>query len=548
MMVPRAFLYTSASPNTRTGEKDGRVVSSMRRKSATTGPIRGATAQEIAATLDIPYNTPSPPTASTPSALPAPTDPVVIPQSRRSSRGETAQNSARRRLSKTDTIVTVIRDGDLTDDNTESSPSPKPQARTVAELLAVTKITPPRRMRWRQRRDFRSESLAEDFNRLLVEDIKSRDDGVVTGSFGHGFLDILLSPPNEETTEEDEVLEAKGIRGSPSSARSISTESMPSLLTDDESTTSASVPFTPAVGRKSIQDRRARMLLTSEDCLSDHPLLPNIALDPPLRSISSPDSLLSHQLKSPPRRPPPIPHTSSSSFKSNLTASLRALKTAAQSVSNFTSSSTRQEDFITRSLFSPQMTDDRRPSPSEEPPSPALRRYLNPVPVPLVPTDLYMYNEHPVQPTPRSPQNQNSKSPPTSVPCTASIQLQTYRRSHRPSSSNASADTATAPPVFAAPISEATSTSALSSELYSVSGPPPRQREPRENSDFLRMVVCEMEMRRKGKFRDDVAGRARIWLPARKVEKGAEKGRGKGDGVDAGGGVPKRWVALLPGE
>lgn len=55
-----------------------------------------------------------------------------------------------------------------------------------------------------------------------------------------------------------------------------------------------------------------------------------------------------------------------------------------------------------------------------------------------------------------------------------------------------------------------------------------RQREPRENADFLRVVVLEMNMRRKGKLDDAVAGRARIWLPPRE-----QKER-----------LPRRWTSI----
>jgi hypothetical protein len=63
----------------------------------------------------------------------------------------------------------------------------------------------------------------------------------------------------------------------------------------------------------------------------------------------------------------------------------------------------------------------------------------------------------------------------------------------------------------------------------------PRQREPRENSDFLRVIVLEMCMRKAGKLSDDGMGRARIWLPPRECSKREE-------GVEIG--VPKRWRAM----
>jgi hypothetical protein len=52
--------------------------------------------------------------------------------------------------------------------------------------------------------------------------------------------------------------------------------------------------------------------------------------------------------------------------------------------------------------------------------------------------------------------------------------------------------------------------------LHTVSGPDVvKQREPRENPDFLRVLVAEMNMRRAGKFEADATGRARMWVEAR---------------------------------
>jgi hypothetical protein len=42
-----------------------------------------------------------------------------------------------------------------------------------------------------------------------------------------------------------------------------------------------------------------------------------------------------------------------------------------------------------------------------------------------------------------------------------------------------------------------------------------KQREPRENPDFLRVLVGEMNMRRAGKFEADAAGKARMWIEGR---------------------------------
>lgn len=58
----------------------------------------------------------------------------------------------------------------------------------------------------------------------------------------------------------------------------------------------------------------------------------------------------------------------------------------------------------------------------------------------------------------------------------------------------------------------------------------PRQREPRENRDFLRIFVCEMNMRKNGKLSDDAVGHAKLWLPPvdegeREREKDKDKGK-----------------------
>jgi hypothetical protein len=58
----------------------------------------------------------------------------------------------------------------------------------------------------------------------------------------------------------------------------------------------------------------------------------------------------------------------------------------------------------------------------------------------------------------------------------------------------------------------------------------------RENSDFIRIAVLEMAMRRKGKLDDQRPGRARWALPPRKAVTRAYK-----VGSD---GVPVRWLPV----
>jgi hypothetical protein len=55
-----------------------------------------------------------------------------------------------------------------------------------------------------------------------------------------------------------------------------------------------------------------------------------------------------------------------------------------------------------------------------------------------------------------------------------------------------------------------------------------RQREPRENSDWLRILVLEMNMRRSGKFSEEAVSHARVALPPRKVDdKCVQNGRSR---------------------
>ena len=171
---------------------------------------------------------------------------------------------------------------------------------------------------------------------------------------------------------------------------------------------------------------------------------------------------------------------------SNLTASLRVLKSAAKSFTALTASAAslqQPEDYLTRSILSisPQYTDERRPSPSTEVPAPAVRRYLNPWSA--------SYDES---------------------PCTGAVQMQTYN------------------------VSGAAKTRAAAKRAEDDAAPAAaRPREVRENADFLRVIVLEMNMRRGGKLSDAAHGKARYMLPPRQ----ACKARRVGD--------PGRWAAWV---
>lgn len=316
---------------------------------------------------------------------------------------------------------------------------------------------------------------------------------------------MLLSPPNESYLENISIGSDTTL-ASGSFGRSLSNESMPSLDTDYGSLTSASsipTPRTVCGSRRGIE-RKMKGLCSSkiEECPLDHPLLPlpptedsglaSLAVDTGL-AASGPPSRIRRQ----------------SGFKSNLSALLRS---AARSFSNFSAPAISRDEYLTRSLLpmAPPFTDERRPLPLLEPPDPALRRYLNPITA--SPAELHTHREH-------AP-SQKARSQ-----CTTSIQLQTYQRTPRPSAK------ASAPPIF----TSATSAVALVAE-EAFTMPSPRQREVRENSDFLRVIVFEMNMRRSGTMSETAPGKARMWLPARQVGK-----PGEGSQQD---GVPRRWVEI----
>ena len=100
-----------------------------------------------------------------------------------------------------------------------------------------------------------------------------------------------------------------------------------------------------------------------------------------------------------------------------------------------------------------------------------------------------------------------------------------------------------------------------------------RPREPRENSDFLRIVVLEMNMRRVGKLDSGATGKARIWLPPRRESENCDSGTllarnyrradevvgphglGGSGGADGADGeakakmmtmIPRRWIGQVP--
>lgn len=317
---------------------------------------------------------------------------------------------------------------------------------------------------------------------------------------------VLLTPP-DETDLESSSIGSESTLETASFVRSLSSDSIPPLDTDygsSRSVSGISTPRTPSSFHGGNEKRsKESSSLKTEDCLLDHPLLAIF----PAEDTKEDRAILDIE----PMLPEPrSPLRRKSGFKSNLTASFARLRAAARSLPNLGTPAISRDEFFTSSLLSmvPSFTDERRPRPSDETPDPALRRYLNPITA--SPAELQSHHEHAPSQKVRSP-------------CNTSVQLQTYRRSPKLS------DKASAPPIFLS-----TNTAAAAADEPFLTHLP-RQREPRENSDFLRVVVLEMNMRRNRRMDDTAPGKARLWLPAR------QGGKGEARKVEA---IPRRWIGV----
>ena len=318
---------------------------------------------------------------------------------------------------------------------------------------------------------------------------------------------MLLTPPEETEAEFGSIGSDTTLDGS-SFVRSMSKDSMTSI--DDESISSLSTESPEERRMNSIGDEKRQLWVSTslpEDCRADHPLLsPIVEAKLDLDTVED-------------KRQAPLATARLSKFKSNLTASLRAISSAAKSFSNLAAPAVRQDEYLTRSLLSisSQLTDERRPILTNHFPDPALRRYLNPTPSRMSAAEFYACR------------SETRHAEESLRPLKASVQLQPYSR--RPSAS----EVATSPPIFmASPAVSSLDEPRVTTTIA------PRQREPRENSDFLRVIVLEMNMRRNGRLKDAEPGRARLWLPARQscdvISKKEEEGNGQ---------VPRRWVGIV---
>jgi hypothetical protein len=367
----------------------------------------------------------------------------------------------------------------------------------IAALLAVTTIPPRKPNRYRTKPGSNRRISIEE----LISEWKSDESLKISyGSPGSAALSILL--------EDDDARAPHYL-----DARTASSDSMPSLDSDDRSILSVGSPSTPESLRSRgsytnlLKRERPRSLPASVDAAADHPLIPRLSSD------EDEELLLAIRKKT------PASAKQRSSFKSNLTASLQTLKEAAVnsisslgrtgSVPSLARTAAPQIDDMLWShpfLF-PRFSSEVRPA-TDHHPSDADRRYLNSTTPPLT----FEEQEAPFQEALHAPYLAES------VGDAPTIQMQTYTRNRkRPGARRSSPN----------PSSEAGRALLGSTGI--------RQREVRENSDFLRVVVLEMNMRREGKLEQ---GKAKIWLPPRQ----ASSSPSCPDPI--GRQVPPRWVGL----
>ncbi|KFY26630.1 hypothetical protein V491_01233 [Pseudogymnoascus sp. VKM F-3775] len=399
--------------------------------------------------------------------------------------------------------------GQRYDDGKSGVPRPGDQqsqgkaSAAVTSLLANTTIPPPR-FRTLTRRNIQTQRLALDA--AFSEKTDSEKD--YSPSIGGNPLDLLLCPPDDLPDVDSFGSDAESLpQLSYVSKRAASTSSVPSLT--DASIGDSPLSFGSSVspqsrGKRFLPTRKLEPLAsTLGDLPLDHPLS-----DPELDSWEMDFRVFGDGNKDSQKLGNMPTLRQKSAFKSNLTASLRALRSAAKSISNMTAPMITPDDFLTRSIISidPKVpyTDERMPPRLDNIPTPALRRYLNPTT--NAPIEAHVHASRP------------------QTTCTTSIQMETYNKISK------------APRTETEPL---TSKHSSKSTPEVCNGPVTRQRDMRENSDFIRVAVMEMRMRKNGKLDENAPGRARWALPPRRVSTSVyEIGEG---------GVPLRWVGVSAG-
>ncbi|KAI5457785.1 hypothetical protein BGZ63DRAFT_318587, partial [Mariannaea sp. PMI_226] len=428
-----------------------------------------------------------------------PTGPVKIPISRSNHFGAHTQKRTSSRRRAQDNLASM--DG---------------VAPSLVALLAVTDIPRPKQLRRQRHRSTKTMAVEE-----VIECQNSSEKDMswsLSRSLSKSPLDMLLSPPREAMDDDDSMTDSMSDcnLGPVMSTRTYSMDSIPSLdeSFSSDNLSSLDTPRTPfSLSRRSrFTPKRMSLepVVSPPGSVDEHPLAPGNGDDddePTLFKLpeESPSPKLQFLQPFKPLR---------SVFKSNLTASLRALRSAAKSFSAINFPSIPPDDMLTRSILTidPNVpyADERRPPVLEEIPSEALRRYLNPTTASRIesPTKTYRAGTF-----------------------AASIQMRTYKIQRNRGS----------PPPGRNPYPSTSLQSTPAPPQPQPQGPTQaapgmRQREMRENSDFIRVAVMEMAMRKRGKLDDQRPGRARWALPPRKMNNKPYE--------IAPDGVPVRWIPI----
>uniref|UniRef100_A0A8H7KEW4 Uncharacterized protein n=1 Tax=Bionectria ochroleuca TaxID=29856 RepID=A0A8H7KEW4_BIOOC len=274
------------------------------------------------------YSPPSPPESTLDTGRPVTiSSPVQIPKN-----GKRATSHAQKRLSGTPRRVS-------SQAHLAGNISP-----SVAALLAVTDIP----KMGSQRRKRRSE---QPLTATDIMDRQQMSEKEFSWNMSRTPMDVLLSPP-EEFADDMSIAASDCNTCSALSTRTMSVDSLPSLG-DSFATDGISSIETPGSPSLSMRRRKMSPMRRSLEPLQsppgedlDHPLSKKHfhqeepALEPLPESIEEESSTnLFEQFK-------PFRYA----FKSNLTASIRALRSAAKSFSAINFSSIPSDDFLTRSF------------------------------------------------------------------------------------------------------------------------------------------------------------------------------------------------------
>ena len=374
----------------------------------------------------------------------------------------------------------------------------------VAALLAVTAIPP--------RRSLRPRSVPNQDRRKSIDDLISewKSDEPPSSNYGSSPALSVLFEDIDEANERAVMQDEDAARESYLYLRSASSESMPSLDPDDRSILSTGSPSTPGSLRSrrsvsNIKREKSRSLPPTEPCMTDHPLVP--------RPDPGDDNDI---VQWTPQKKRPGPTRSKTSFKSNLTSSLQSLKNAAMSsITSFSRPSSpsksdpnspllMDDTLWSRPFLFPRFSSEVRPAVTSTPHRPT----------PLT----FEEQEAPFQQALHAPYLTESFPATDALPA---IPMQTYTTT-RMGKRKINPGKCSGPD----PTSEA------GRALLGAAGM--RQREIRENGDFLRIIVLEMNMRRVGKLE---SGKARIWLPPRENSPAAFESEPKGR-------TPERWRGI----